>query len=207
MEMMSWRKARTVALVAIALVLALAAAALGGGVKGPKRILLEEGARPGYRWGMLAYRDKGTEGGKRPCLLTIIYFRSSWGVSESDDTFCGPLPRGGPPVMLSYSFGSGEEEVTIFALAFERRVASIRLSLGEAGTRAIHLKILNKRQSQNAALRPFRFGTFSVRGSSCLTEVTGYAEDGREIYREPSPGRCPSLQKRWKGSPRPASNV
>jgi hypothetical protein len=175
----------------MAVVLALAAAAFGGSVEGPKRILLEEGARPGYRWGMLAYRDKGAEGGKHPCLLTFIYFRSSWGLSESDDTFCGPLPRGGPPVMLSYSFGNGEKEVTIFALAFERRVASIRLNLGEAGTRTLHLKILNERQSQNAALRPFRFGTFSVRGPACLTEVTGYAESGREIYREPSPGKCP----------------
>lgn len=188
--MTSVRKAGAVALVAMATALVLAAAALGGG-KGPKRILLDEGARPGYRWGMLAYRDMGAEGGRHPCLLTIIYFKSSWGLSESDDTFCGPLPRGGPPVMLSYSFSSGEKEVTIFALAFERHVASVRLNLGKAGTRAIHLKILNERQSQNAALRPFRFRTFSVRGPFCLTEVTGYAENGREIYRDPSPGECP----------------
>jgi hypothetical protein len=183
-------RAGVLTFVAVAALL-LAAGAHAGNGKAPKRILLEEGARPGYRWGMLAYRDKGAEGGKHPCLLTIIYFKSSWGLSESDDTFCGPLPRGGPPVMLSYSFGSGEKEVTIFALAFERRVASIRLNLGEAGTRTIHLKILNERQTENAALRPFRFRTFSVGGPSCLTEVTGYAENGREIYRDQSPGECP----------------
>lgn len=193
--MKSFRKTGFVAFVAVAAILVLAAAALGDGGKGPKRILLDEGARPGYRWGLLAYRDKGAEGGKRPCLLTIIYFKSSWGLGESDDTLCGPLPRGGPPVMLSYSFGSGEKEVTIFALAFERRVASIRVNLGEAGVRTIHLKILNKRQSQNAGLRPFRFGTFSVRGPSCLTEVSGYGENGREIYNEPSPGKCPLLSQ------------
>jgi hypothetical protein len=187
--MRTFRKAGAVALVVVA-VLMLAAVALGGN-KDPKRISLDEGARPGYRWGMLAYRDKGAEGGKRPCLLTIIYFKSSWGFSESDDTLCGPLPRGGPPALLSYSFGSGEEEVTIFALAFERRVAFIKANLGEAGMRTIHLKVLNERQSQNAALRPFRFRTFSVRGPSCLTEVSGYTENGREIYREPFPRKCP----------------
>lgn len=188
--MKPFKKVGAVALVAMAALL-IPAVAAGGGNKGPKRILLDEGARPGYRWGMLAYREKGVEGGKRPCLLTIIYFRSSWGVSESDDTSCGPLRRGGPPVLLSYSFGNGEDEVTIFAFAFERRVASIEVNLGEAGMRTIHLKILNERQSQNAALRPFRYRTFSVRGPSCLTEVSGYAENGREIYREPSLGKCP----------------
>ena len=189
--MMSFRKVGAVGFAATAVALVIVAVALASSSKSPKRILLDEGARPGYQWGMLAYRDKGVEGGKRPCLLTVIYFRSSWGLTESDDTVCGPLPRGGPPVMLPYSFGSGEKKVTIFALAFERRVASIRVDLGDGGVRKMHLKVLNERQSQNSGLRPFRFGTFSVRGPSCLTEVSGYTETGREIYREPSPGACP----------------
>lgn len=151
----------------------------------PREIKLDEGALPSYRWGMLAHRDRGVGGGQRPCVVVIIYFRSSWGWSESDDTLCGSLSRGAPPDILSYSFGNDKKEVTIFALAFEDRVATVELDLGPAETMKTHLHLVNPRQEKIARVKAFRYGTFAIRGPFCLSGVTGYSEAGEEIYHAP----------------------
>ena len=169
--------------------------AVSGDDKKPKQILLDEGRLPDYRWGLVAYRGSGVAGGKRPCIVTIIYFRADWGIGESDDTVCGPLPRGGPPEIRSYSFGSGEDAVTIFAVAFERRVASIRINLGEGEEVRSHLHLVNDKQKRIAAIRPFRFQTFAIRGPSCVGEVTGFNSNGVEIYRSPAEGCSKSYAK------------
>ncbi|HEV2791193.1 MAG TPA: hypothetical protein VGV69_07845 [Solirubrobacterales bacterium] len=171
-----------------AIVLGLSPSA--GGQERFKTVLLDEGRLPSYRWGMLAHRDAGREGGRRPCVLVVIYQRASWGVLESDDKVCGPLPRGGPPVISSYTFDGNPRDVTVFALAFEPRVASVALDLGEAGRRQVHLHVLNPRQSDIARLRPFRFQTFAIRGEFCLGEIVGYSSSDEEIYRD-SPRECP----------------
>ncbi len=152
-------------------------------------ILLDKAALPGYRWGMLVRRGNGKEGGRRPCIVVVIYFKSALGLTESDDTVCGAIPRGGPPDILTYSFGSGDREVTIFALAFERRVSSVVMELGEAGTRRVNLHLINERQKRNAAVRPFRFRTFAVKGPYCLGSVTGFNTAGHAVYEAP-PEEC-----------------
>jgi hypothetical protein len=81
--------------------------------------------------------------------------------------------------------------ITIFAVAFERRVESIRIDLGKAGEVSTHLSILNEKQKKNAAVRPFRFETFVVRGPFCLGEVSGFGVNGHEIYNSP-PEECRS---------------
>jgi hypothetical protein len=170
-------------------VLLVAMTALAPPVSGQARfrsIVLDEGALSGYRWGMVAHRDRGREGGRRPCITVIVYFGSGW---ESDDTVCGSLPRGGPPEIRSYSFGEGEDQVTIFALAFENRISSVSLDLGEGGEKLVHLHTLNERQRKIAGLRPFRFRTFAVRGPFCLGEVSGYDATGAAIYHAP-PEEC-----------------
>ncbi|MGN6217092.1 MAG: hypothetical protein ACTHN7_09080, partial [Solirubrobacterales bacterium] len=107
----------------------------------------------------------------------------------SDDTVCGSLPRGGPPEIRTYSFGDGEDQVTIFALAFESRIVSVSLDLGEGGEKFVHLHTLNDRQKKISGLRSFRFRTFAVRGPFCLGEVFGYDATGTEIYHAP-PEEC-----------------
>lgn len=151
-----------------------------------KRVLLDKGTLPSYRWRMLAHRDRGREGARRPCISVVILHKAgSFGVLESDFNICGSLPRGGPPEILSYPFDDGANRVTIFALAFERRVATVRLDLGEAGVRTVHLHALNKQQAANAGLQTFRFRTFAVRGPLCTGEVQGFSDRGKEIYRSP----------------------
>lgn len=154
-----------------------------------KVVFLEEGKLPSYRWGMLVHRDHGRGGNRRPCIVLIVRFRSGWGPTESDDTNCGPLPRRGPPVIMTDSFGSGEKAVAIFALAFDRRVASVQMDLGEAGAKTVRLKLMNGRQAQNAGVSPLRFRTFAIRGEYCLGTVHGYDSGGHEIYSAP-PETC-----------------
>jgi hypothetical protein len=178
-------KAALMGLALAGLSVACACSAAGSGP-----VFLEEGASPPYKWGMLVHRDHGRGGGKRPCIVTVVRFKSSLGLTESDDTSCGPLPRGGPPDIGTNSFGDGDKAVAIFTLAFEPRVASVRMDLGDAGTKATHLKLLNRQQAKNAGVQPFRFRTFAIRGKYCLGSVFGYDVNGRLIYSSPPEG-CP----------------
>jgi hypothetical protein len=178
------------AIVAVALAVGVVWLGLASSASGRdelKQVLLDEGARPSYKWGMLAHRGRGREGGRRPCIVVVILHRvPGFGVSESDDTLCGPLPKGGPPQIRSYIYGEGSDQLTIFALAFEPRIAWVHLDLGQVGKRSIYLHKLNRRQTELAHLRPFRFKTFSVKGPFCLGEVVGYTASHEEIYRAPA---------------------
>jgi len=188
--MLQTREGRFAVLVCILVAAGAMVPAASGSTEKPREVLLEEGTAPGYRWGMLAHRDGGVGGGQRPCIVTIIYFRSSWGWSESDDTECGPFPKGGPPDILTYSFGDGDDQLTVFALGFQRRIASVELDLGQAGTTKTRLHLVNSRQRKIAKISPFRYGTFAVRGPFCLAAVTGYDRSGQAVYQGPSE-ECP----------------
>lgn len=182
-----------IAVATVLLTMCGAVSAAAAGDRQEKRpILLDEGALPNYRWGMIAERGSGRLGGKQPCISVIIYFRSSWGWSESDDRVCGPLPRGGPPEILSYTFDGEGDEVTIFAVAFEPRVETARFDLGNAGRRTTRLHIINSRQKRIAGVRPFRFQTFAIRGSFCLEEVQGFNSAGEVIYQSSADEECAS---------------
>jgi hypothetical protein len=117
--------------------------------------------------------------------VLVVRFKSSLGLTESDDTTCGPLPKGGPPDIQTDTFGSGDKAVTVFALGFEPRISLVRMDLGEAGMKTTHLKLLNRRQGENAAVMPFRFRSFAIQGRYCLGAVHGYNAKGREIYSSP----------------------
>lgn len=188
--MKSWQGVR-LTLGLMVLVSSLMAVASVSGHSRFKSVALGDGAIGSYRWGALAHRDHGREGGKRPCIQTIVLWREAWGVLEDDTTLCGALPRGGPPIILSSSHGEGERQVTVFALAFEPRIVSVTLDLGADEPMHLHLHRLNEKQARISGLRPFRYQSFDLKGPFCLHEVIGFNALGQEIYRGPQE-ECPA---------------
>lgn len=181
------RIATTGVLAAICLAFGLAAPDMPKAARntGVKAVLLDEGKLPSFKWGVRARRDRGREGGRRPCLLvTILHRTPGFGTWESDDTTCGPLPRGGPPELLTYSFDEEDRSATIFVLAFEPRVTRVKLDFAEEETAMIRLKTLNPRQQELSGLRPFRHATLGMKGAVCIQAAQGYNEDGAEIYSD-----------------------
>src|ERR1700750_1149231 len=170
MNRFSERSARVLALALIGLALTSVIA----NADGPqKSLLLGKGSVSQTRWGVLAHRDGGRQGGQRPCIEVVLLHRTSWGEGESRSNVCGALTRTSPPNIVSSSRGDGRKEVTVFGVAFESRIQSISVDLGPAGIRHFHLNFINAKQSKTAGLRRFRYQAFAVKGPFCLQGISG----------------------------------
>lgn len=144
---------------------------------------LGRGVDGSYQWAVYARRDRGRDGGKRPCLSSRMLHREARVVNESDTTVCSALPSGGSYVVLNDSMGEGSRQFDVFGLAYGVHFAKVALNFGSRGVRTVQLHALSQQQSRKSGLRPFAYGAFSLRGGNCLEEVTGYNRLGEVIYQ------------------------
>lgn len=173
-----------VAICIFAVATPVAEMAVAGQVKGGSRSIgLGQGVDGSYQWAVYARRDRGREGGKRPCLSTRVLHREGRFVNESDTTVCRALPSGGPYIVLSDSMGEGSSQFTVFGLAYGVHFARVALNFGSRGVRTVKLHALSQQQRRKSGLRPFSYGALSLRGGNCLEEVIGYNRLGEAIYQ------------------------
>lgn len=152
-------------------------------------VVVEEGKRGRYRWGVTVERDAGKRGGQRPCVgVALLDTRpNSFGLyDESFLRVCSVLGLSKPPNIVSLAAGHGSTKVTAVGISFDPRIKLVRLSLGELGQREIRPKTLNSTQSQIADVRQLGYVGFSSNGPFCLEQVVGYDFAGNELYRGPA---------------------
>jgi hypothetical protein len=118
-------------------------------------ILVDRGSSGGLRWAVGLMRGAGRDGGQRPCVATqIIDTRPPSEIRgfsyDRELKVCSPLPKFGPPNIVSLSVGEGDDQLMVFGLAFVPTVSEVRLDFGDAGSRMMRLRSLNSVQMRNA---------------------------------------------------------
>jgi hypothetical protein len=148
-------------------------------------VLLDSGRAGPVQWEVLAWRDGGPHGSRRPCSGIRLRHVGS----ETINTFagCGSIP---PPAPLFHSAtdGSGKAQRTVFSFVAARSVRRIKLDFGSRGDRRIRPKLLSRYKAAKAGVQRFRYASFALAGSFCLRGFTEFDSGGGVIV---STGRTP----------------
>lgn len=139
--------------------------------------ILGQGAIGTYRWVVTTFRDRGTNGSRRPCIdVSISPPPSPFGIATSDQT-CRSLAS--IPNLMSASIGEGPDEATVLALAFQPSVVRVRLTLEHHGTQYISLRLLSIPAAVKAQVVRYRYAIRALPGPFCLRRFAAFDRYGR----------------------------
>jgi hypothetical protein len=145
-------------------------------VGAPEPTLLRTGTVGSFHWRVLVYRGKGSQGGRTPCIVALSSKLSGGVPGDSSLTVCGMLQ--GSQILFAKSSGSGRRERTVLAMAYDAKVASVRIWLRGHRSRLVQLSMLSDYKVKHAQVSPFRYGAFGIARSFCLIRIVSYDSQG-----------------------------
>jgi hypothetical protein len=158
----------------------------------PPEVVLDRGSIGVARYKASLHRAPGAGASGKPCIAVILGPRGSGENSRS--TLCGSLAPA-PGLVLSSSAGQGRQEKVVLAVAFQRSVTRVRLSVAGRQEITEPLALLSKEKAERAGMRRIRFGVFPYIGPFCLAHITAYDFRGR-IIRDTDEATCPTSQRK-----------
>jgi hypothetical protein len=163
---------------AITIVVLASSAVLDAGVGnaatgGTPAALLANGVKGSIDWQVFVHRDKGRNGGHRPCFEAVSV--------RSGFALCGNLKQN--HTFVAKSDGVGRRELTVLVLAYGSRVSMVKLWL--KGRRPRWLKATPARHTitARARVRIFSYVATAFSGPFCLRRVIAADQSGHIVDR------------------------
>lgn len=176
MAMLIGMRRRWIALFAGLLVVAAMSAAAHAQTKAPV-VQLGSGHASVFRWQVLAARDHGAHGDRRPCVEIRLVRHSESSGGETAEA-CGPVrPQPNGQALVNEV---AEPNVAVVAMAFSPEVSSVRLFVSGRSKR-YKLGDLSSAQAAKSGLAPFNYLTKAFVGPFCLERFVTYSASGRVL--------------------------
>jgi hypothetical protein len=149
--------------------------------------ILGEGRTADLRWGIYAYRGKGREAGRHPCIFEVdVSVDGPFSTGQE----CGPVsPPFDWPIFTSTTSTNRdaqghEHNAFIIGMTLGLEVSKVVLDLGPGPNQTRVPRRLSDAQAKKARLRPFSYLALGIardRKVNCLEGVTGFDAAGVEI--------------------------
>jgi hypothetical protein len=153
---------------------------------GPPEVVLDRGSIGVARYKASLHRAPGTR--RKPCIVVTLGPKNS--TENSRSTLCGNLAPA-PGLVLSSSAGQGNAEKAVLAMAFQRSVTRVSLSVAGREELTEPLALLSKDKAEKAGMSRLRFGVFAFNGPFCLSHIVAYDARGR-VVRDTDEAACPT---------------
>jgi hypothetical protein len=157
---------------------------LGAVVPAEKYVTLAEGRVRTLRWGVYAFRGKGSRSG-RPCLAEVDQFVDG-GLSRG--TECGALaPPADWPVFTLFRFtldeGRGDKSRggSVIGMTFGTQIRRVVVDLGPGPNLSRSTRLVPVARAKKANLGPFRYLAFAIGRSACVEGVTGFSASNEKV--------------------------
>jgi len=151
-------------------------------------VLLSKGRTGNFRWNVEASRDRGYQGGQRPCIGVGMSEVSSQAPPdrrfEHFSSLCASLSPQKAPNLVTESDGHARGRVTVVGMAFSPQATRALVEINNE-TMEIRLKLLNSVKASTAGIRQLRYAAFAIKGVACISQVTVYRESGEELFKGP----------------------
>jgi len=149
--------------------------------------LLQAGTLGHLAWSVMATRDSGPEGGRRPCTTISVALKDNSVGTIHESSGCGrPQPKA--PRLHVLSIGLGQKERSILAIATSASTHLIVLDFGRRGVRRSRPVLLSRAKSRRAGVMSFRFLVVALSGPFCLHRYIMFDASNRALVDS---GRIP----------------
>ena len=139
--------------------------------------VLGEGQVADLRWGIYAFRGRGSQGGARPCIGEVDLWRDGGFSQATECGYAAPPPNWPTFTLTSTSVkrsGSPPIEGSVIGMTFATSVRRARIDLGPGPSVIRRTRLLSAKQAEKAHIEPFRYLAFDIGRTVCLEGVTGY---------------------------------
>lgn len=172
------------ALCGVALV-ALFAALAGYGLaatteKPPPFVAIKQGVAGPYKWQVFTRREASPLATKyRPCLGVGFSGKNEPEAHIKVFYVCGvvkPFPN-----IVVDSVGSGKDQRTVIAVAYEKQARKALIDLGSRGVRRLRLTLLSKKLARKVHLAQYRYSALELAGHFCIHRMAGFDNAGNAV--------------------------
>lgn len=146
----------------------------------PPFVAIKQGVAGPYKWQVFTRREVSSLATKyRPCLGVGFSGKNEPGAHIKVFYACGvvkPVPN-----VVVDSVGSGKDQRTVIAVAYERQARKVLIDLGSRGLRRLPLALLPAKLARKVHLAQYRYSALELAGHFCIHRMTGFDGAGTVV--------------------------